>query len=211
MRFNFKLEDIKYIKILYKDKDNVSFNSRAAIKRINEREILACAKFEDGLNIDTPQEVTLSIVCNDGLYKTKTKLKDVDNDMPYTFFVLETPQGIEYEQNREYFRVAVKYECVYKIIENDSVKEFTAKTADISANGISLILPVHAISETSSGISVSINGRVVQAKVRFVRSEKVEEGYKISFAYTKISESDRDFISQVCLQRQLEERRNNLR
>ncbi len=211
MKFNLKLEEIKYAKVSYKDNSGSSCSKKVAVKTINEREILACAKFEENLNIDSPQEVVLSIVCNEGLYKTKTILKALDNDEPYLFIVLETPKGVEFEQNREYFRVSADFNCIYKIMIDDELKEFEAKTIDISANGVSILLPINAVADNFADIVMAINGKLVQSRVRYVRTEKLDEGYKLSFTFTKISESDRDYISQVCLQKQLAERRNSIR
>ena len=210
MKFNFKLEEIKYAKILYKDNNETPCITKVAVKSIKEREILTCARFENGLNIELPQVVTISIVCNDGLYRTKTKLKSIDSERPYIFFILETPQGIEYEQNREYFRVPVDYKCIYKLRINNDIKEIEAQAIDISANGMSIFLSNNVISEISD-ITIFINNRPIQAQIRYVRSEKIDNGYKISFAYTKITETDRDYISQVCLQKQLEQRRNSIK
>lgn len=203
MRFNLNLEDIKYIKILCKDSSEKVRTIKAAIKSINEREIFACAKFEEGAGIPFPQETTLSIICADGLYRTKTKLKSFRIEEPYFFIALETPQGLEYMQNREYFRVLVDFEADY-IVEGRS---FKVKTFDISANGISFFLPMHVISENDAQIVIKIEGIEIPAKIRYVRSEKDGENYKLSFTFTQISEMDRDLISQVCIKKQLEERR----
>lgn len=211
MRFNFKLEEIKYIKIIYKDNNGTGCVTKAGIKKFDDREILACGKFENGLNIETPQEIVLSVVCNDGLYRTKTLLKSVENDEPYVFFILETPNGIEYEQNREYFRVPVKYNCIYKVKDNNEIREIAAITYDISANGISIITPNHFISENLSELIINIDGISINTKIKYIRSEKVNEGYRLSFSYVGISELDRDYISQVCIKKQLEQRRNLLR
>lgn len=211
MKFNIKLEEIKYAKLFYKDGLGNSCTKRIAVKAINEREVIACTKFEENLSIDTPQEVSLSIVCNEGLYKTKTILKALDKDEPYLFFVLETPKGIEFEQNREYFRVLAEFNCIYKIILDNEIKDLEAKTIDISANGVSILLPINAVADNFADIVMAINGKLVQSRVRYIRTEKLEEGYKLSFTFTKISESDRDYISQVCLQKQIEERRNSIR
>ena len=211
MKFAFNIEDIKYAKILYRNKDASYSNTRVGIKRFDEREILACSKFEDGLDINVPQEVSLSIICNDGIYKTKTTLKNVSNEEPYAFFTLATPLGIEYEQNREYFRVNAQYKCKYKLVNDDAVEEYEAYTVDISANGISIVLPQHKISENSAGLIIDINNRIIETKVRYVRSERINNGYKISFTYTKISENDRDYISQTCIQKQIEARRSSLK
>ena len=37
-----------------------------------------------------------------------------------------------------------------------------------------------------------------------------DDGYKISFMFKEISENNRDFISQVCIKKQLEEKRNSI-
>lgn len=211
MKFNLNLEDIKYIKILYRDRNDSPCTSKGAIKSVNEREIIACAKFEDGLSIVTPQEVTLSVICNDGLYRTKTKLKSIDNADPYIFFVLETPHGLEYQQNREYFRVPLKCECKYTVTTEDKIKEYTTHTIDISANGVSIFLPVHEVTENESNIELSINNIKIESKIKYVRSEKVENGYRLSFTFTRISNLDRDFISQVCIKKQLEQKRNSVK
>ena len=211
MKFSFKLEEIKYVKLGYKDSEGYIENSKAAIKEINEKQILACARFNDGIELDLPQEIDFSVICNDGIYKTKTILKSVEKDEPYVFFILETPVGIEYQQNREYFRVPVKYDCIYKIREDGSIKEFSAQTADISANGVSIILPTHTISEEISELVININDIKIVTKVHYVRSEKVDNGHRLSFSFASISELDRDFISQVCIKKQLEQRRNSIK
>ena len=211
MRFNFKLEEIKYIKIIYKDNNGTGCVTKAGIKKFDDREILACGKFENGLNIETPQEIVLSVVCNDGLYRTKTLLKSVENDEPYVFFILETPNGIDYDQNREYFRVPVKYNCIYKVKDNNEIREIAAITYDISANGISIITPNHFISENLSELIINIDGISINTKIKYIRSEKVNEGYRLSFSYVGISELDRDYISQVCIKKQLEQRRTAIK
>ena len=211
MKSYFHLKDIIYAKIGYQNKEGNYINTKAAIKSIDDREIVATAKYEDGIDISVPQTVKLSIICSDGIYKTKTTLKSFDNELPYTFFIMDTPQGIDYEQNREYFRIVIKYDCVYTVEKDGVQKEFATKTVDISANGVSFILPELAVSEGNAALAINIDNKTILLKIKYVRSEKVDEGYKISFAYTKISDADRDYISQVCLKKQLEERRNSLR
>lgn len=211
MKFSFKLEEIKYVKISYKDSDGYIENIKAAIKDINEKEILICTRYMNSLDIDLPQEIDFSVICNDGLYKTKTILKSAEADEPYIFFYLETPAGIEYQQNREYFRVPVDYNCIYKVRENNQFIEYSAKTYDISANGVSIILEDHIISEKPCELSLNINGIDILTHARYIRSEKIDEGYRISFSFTSISDLDRDFLSQVCIKKQLQDRKNAIR
>ena len=210
MKFNLNLNDIKYVKILYRNELGNPSTTKAALKRANEHEFLACTKFNDKQNIETPQIITLSIICNDGLYRTKTELKKVENEEPYTFFVLAPPNGIEYQQNREYFRVAADFNCLFSAWSKDGEINITAKTYDISANGISIISKENIAPVGDSDLFIVINGIEIKTRVRFVRSEQINEGFKHSFFFTNISNSDRDFISQICIKKQLEAKRNSI-
>ena len=91
MKFNLNLDSINYIKIVYQDENSSTRCTKAAIKRMGEREIFACAKFEDGLNIKTPQDILLSFICDNGLYRTTTPLKFIESEPPYVFFTIKTP------------------------------------------------------------------------------------------------------------------------
>ncbi len=208
MRFNLNLEDIKYLKILYMDNNGNPNTIKAAIKRFDSREILACVKYEKELELPIPQEITLSLVCSDGLYRTKTALKSFENAEPYIFLVLEPPQGLEYQQNREFFRVPAEYDCIYSIDLDGEIKSFRGKTYDISANGVSVILSEHLICEGDCYLEMNVEGIDLQTKVKYIRSESVENGYRLSFAYTQITQQDRDFISKVCIQNQLAQKRS---
>lgn len=207
MKFNLSLENIKYVKILYANADGNPTSVRAALKRIDEREITACFKYEEDFNIKTPQQVTLSMICSEGLYRTKTILKSYSINPPYITFYLETPESLEYQQNREYFRIPVSYKCIYYVDNNGQHSSFDAQTLDISANGVSILLPVHIFSEEDAEIEMMIEEKLVSAKIRYVRSEKIPSGYKLSFKYTEIQNRDRDYISQICIQKQIEDKR----
>ena len=208
MRFNLNVEEIKYIKILYANKDGNPVSTKAALKKIDDREIVACLKFEDNFVVEVPQQITLSIVCSEGLYRTKTMLLSYSCEAPYIFMVLETPGSIEYQQNREYFRVNASYNCVYYVQNNGQAAMFNAVTADISANGVSIIMPVHIFSEEDAEIEMMVEERLIRTKIRYIRSEKLDSGYKLSFKYSDLPLRDRDYISQICIKRQLEDKRN---
>lgn len=210
MRFNINLEDVNYIKILCKDSEGAPRTLKAAIKKFDERELIACSKFEENLLIKTPQEITLSFVCTDGLYRTKTKLLSIENADPYLILIIEPPQGLEYQQNREYFRVPVIYPCKYIIKVDDSIISHKGTTFDLSANGVSIILSEHAITTEDSYLEIDIEGIEIRTKVKYIRSEKVENGYRLSFKYTQITNQDRDYISKVCIQKQLEHKRHTI-
>lgn len=209
MKFTFNLEEIKYIKLVYQDNDGSPKSFKGAIKSIDDRKIFACIRNEDDVNMPLPQKVTLSIVCNEGLYRTETIMRSVETDEPYVFITLDTPQGMEFQQNREYFRIIAQYNCVYYISEHNNTISYTAKTIDISANGVSIILPSLIVSEEDAELEIMIKERLVRTHIKYVRSEKLQEGYKISFKYTKISSKDQDYISQVCIQKQLEQKRKS--
>lgn len=210
MKFNLNLEEIKYAKILCKDISETPFIIKGAIKNINDREIILCAKFEDIPIIQTPQEISLSIVYPDGLYRTKTNLKSISKDEPYIFAALEIPHELEYQQNREYFRIPCRCKAQYYVKSADKFVDFETQTYDISANGVSIIIPMLIVSEEDSRLIIWFDNKKLETRVQYIRSEKVENGYKISFAFIKMSESDKDFISQVCIKKQLEQRRNSL-
>lgn len=208
MKFNLSIDNIKYVKILYANSNGNPVSIKAAIKRIDDREIITCVKYDDDIEIKTPQNVTLSIVCSEGLYRTQTKLKSYSCEDPYIFMYLETPASLEYQQNREYFRVPAAYNAVYYVKNNGQPAAFTTTTADISANGISINLPVHVFSEEDAEIEMMVEEKLICSKIRYIRSEKTDTGYKLSFKFVDISNRDKDFISQVCIKKQLDDKRN---
>ena len=206
MKFNLNLDNINYIKIVYKDRQDSTCCTKAAIKRMGEREIFACAKFEDGLNIQTPQDILLSFVCDNGLYRTTTTLKYIENDEPYTFFTLKTPEGLEYQQNREYFRVRLEEDAILSYNHNI----LPCKVHNISANGIRLILPEKIDNLDEVSINILFKPRDVKTKAKFVRFDDEDGILKASFKFVDIAENDMDIISQKCIQKQLEYKRNSV-
>ena len=206
MKFNLNFENINYIKIVYKNRDDETCCTKAAIKRIGEREIFACAKFDEGINIQTPQDVTLSFICDNGLYRTNTVLKFIEPDEPYVFFTLKTPDELEFQQNREYFRVKLT-ESAY-IIHNGKI--IPCKTCDISANGVRLILPEQISGLDEVVINILFKPKDVRAKAKYVRTDDEDGIIKTSFQFIDLPESDVDIISQKCIQKQLEAKRNIL-
>ena len=205
MQFNLSLENIKYTKIVYKDREENTRFIKAAIRSMNENELFACAKFEDGLDIQTPQEVSVSFICENGLYRTNTILKSFQNEEPYVFLFLQVPQGIEYQQNREYFRVKMNENVIVKF--NNSVK--TCKLYDISANGVRLVLDENITFSENVELNILFDKNNVTAKARYVRTDNDDNILKASFYFTKISDNDVDFIAKKCIQ--LSNRRNSVK
>lgn len=207
MKFNLNLDNINYIKIVYKDKSDTVCCTKAAIKNMNERDIYACAKFENNLFLNTPQEVALSFVCENGLYRTSTTLKYIENDAPYTFFTMKTPVGIEYQQNREYFRVKMDEDA---IISFDK-ETIPCKIHDISANGVRLILLRKVEIPEEADLDLLFAPKGIKTKAKFIRFDNEDNVPKVSFEFIGMTDSDRDFISQKCIQKQLEYKRSNAR
>ena len=71
-------------------------------------------------------------------------------------------------------------------------------------------MPMAITSKEDSELEFVINDKKIKTKVRYVRSEKVEGGQKLSFNFTEISQNDRDLISQMCIKKQLEDKRNSM-
>lgn len=205
MKFNLNLNNINYIKIVYKDNSDKTCCTKAAIKRIGERDIFACAKFEDGLYIKTPQEVLLSFICDNGLYRTTTTLKFLESEPPYIFFTMKTPDGLEYQQNREYFRVRMEED----VILGFEGKVIPAKVYDISANGVSLILPEKMEIPDEVYLDLLFKPKNIKTRAKFIRFDNENDKYKASFKFIDIKNADIDLISQKCIQKQLEYKRNS--
>ncbi len=207
MKFNLNLDNINYIKIVYKDKSDTVCCTKAAIKNMNERDIYACAKFENNLFLNTPQEVALSFVCENGLYRTSTTLKYIENDGSYTFFAMKTPVGIEYQQNREYFRVKMDEDAIISF-GNETIP---CKIHDISANGVRLILLRKVEIPEEADLDLLFAPKGIKTKAKFIRFDNEDNVPKVSFEFLGMTDSDRDFISQKCIQKQLEYKRSNAR
>ncbi len=205
MQFNLNLENIKYTKIVYKDREeNVHF-LKAAIRSMSENELYACAKFEDGLDIETPQEVSVSFICENGLYRTNTILKSIENAEPYVFLTLKTPQGLEFQQNREYFRVRMEENVIMTF--SDTV--ISCKTFDLSANGVRLKLEKYMHFPENVMLDILFTPKNIKTKAKFVRIDDEEGILKASFNFVHLDENSRDIISQKCIRKQLENKRNS--
>lgn len=210
MKFNLNLDSINYIKIIYKDSNNKLCITKAAIRFLGEREIISCAKFENGFRVETPQDIILSFVCDNGLYRTTTILKYFEYRDPYVYFTLKTPQGLEYQQNREYFRVKMHEDAILSFKDGNKIKRLLCKTHDISANGVRLEIPENINNIDEVGISILFDSREVKAKAKFIRLDNEDDILKASFTFTYLKENDMDFISRCCIQKQLEYKRSIL-
>ena len=202
----FNHNNIKYIKIIYRDNCDISHCAKAAIKNINGREIYASAKVEMPLYIKTPQEISLSIVCEEGLYKTNTTLKFVENKDSYVYFTIDLPDGMEYQQNREYFRVRMAGDVLLRFAGN----VIPAKIYDISANGIRLELDKDIKIPESVTLDILLPPKSIKTSAKYIRTDDEDNILKASFFFINLPEASRDIISQKCIQKQLENKRNSI-
>ena len=208
MKFNLNLENINYIKITYKDRNDFSHCIKASVKSISQRELYVCAKYEEELNIPTPQEVGLSLACEDGLYTSKTTLKSIEFKEEYIFLSLQTPENTDYKQDREYFRVKLEENAIISYLEGEKTKSLNTKTYDISANGVRLILEKPITFPEDVQIEFHFPNRIVHTLAKYVRSDVDDKILKASFSFVDLSVSDADYISQICIQQQLQQRKN---
>ena len=210
MKFDLNIENINYIKIGCKDKNDFMHCTKASIKKLNEKEIFACAKFENELNISYPQNIELSIACDNGLYKADSVLKFVERDAPYVFFTIQTPQEVEYCQNREYFRVRMFETCILSFKQDENTVRIACKTYDISANGVKLELDEKLDIPEKVQINIIFDNRELKLDAKYIRLDNDDNVYKASFQFINPSQSDVDFISQICIKKQLQDKRKSL-
>ena len=211
MNFNLKVEEINYIKFSYNGKKGYKKDFRAIVKSYGDKTLIAYAKNQGNLHADLPQEVTLFFICNDGVYNASCQLKSIEIEEPYAIYVFEKPQNILYEQKREFFRIPAVFDCTYYITNDNQTTEYKTKSTDLSANGISILIPNTENPEAFSIITIFLDGKQITAPIKYIRNEKYNDSYKYSFTFTDLKEKDRDFISQFCFQKQLERKRNSLK
>lgn len=207
MSLELKLDNINYIKITYKDRSGIVRCTKAMITTYGEREIYACAKFDKMINIQTPQDVNLSFVSEDGIYRTRTTLKYVRYEDPYIYFAMKSPENMTYEQNREYFRVRINENAIITYKDEDEQKSILCKTYDISANGIRVSLNEDYKFPEEVKIVIFLNNREIKVLTKFIRTDAEDDVLKASFKFKEITMHDMDYISQQCIKKQLEEKR----
>ncbi len=210
MNFNLNTENINYVKITYKDRDGFAHCIKAAVRLISDYEFLASAKIEENLNIETPQEVTLGIASPNGLYTAKTVLKNVGEEPPFLLFSMKKPENLEYRQNREYFRVKINENAsvIYNVGEKE--EKISAITYDLSANGVRIELDEEIAFPETVRLVLYLRKREIDVQAQYVRNDKEDKIIKSSFKFIDISDQDLDYISRICLAKQLEDRRKNL-
>ena len=208
MKFNLNPKSIKYVKITCKDKESNPCHIKASVKQINEREIVACAKLEEEIFIQTPQEVELDFISEAGLYQALADLKYIERrEEFYLFFTLKTPTEVDLQQNREYFRVKKEDKAILKY-DN---KIMDCKIHDISANGVRLQTPETIEKLDEVFIDMLFQSKNIKTPAKYVRMDKEDGILKYSFTFVDISQTDQDAIAQICIQTQLENKRNAIK
>ena len=210
MKFDINIENVNYLKINYRDKNDFAHCIKSAIRLISESEILASAKFEDNINITAPQEIELSIACDNGLYKTKAKLKRIEFEDPYILFSIKKPEEMEFLQNREYFRVKIQENANISFKRDEKEINIGALTYDLSAKGVRIELDENVEFSEEVNLSLFLQNRIINTNAHYIRTDTDDNIIKASFQFIDISDADLDFISQICFKKQLEERRKNL-
>ena len=205
MNFNFNLDDIKYIKIEYMNADGIPVTNKLAIKNMDEHEIYACMMSDTRPNVILPQDVELSIICDDGLYKTTTQLKAMMYDEDeYIYYSIKTPKHVEHQQNRNFFRILAEYDCIYTAELENGTEAMNARMYDLSANGVSILLESNTVSLEEASLVIFMEEKEIKSHIQYIRSERMGDEFKISFLFTDISDRDKDYISKICIQKQLE-------
>ncbi len=203
MKLSFNLENIKYLELTCVVEGKMQV-MKLAVKEKLEFDFCAVAPKLGSVYIETPQEVLLKFVCSDGVYKTNTTLKDVVYGEDETSFIINNPKSLDYQQNREYFRILAEHDCVYTVDTEEGVESFDAVTYDISAGGVSIIVEKGVFSKEESSIIITTPERNIRSHLRFIRCEAYDENYKLSFEFTDLPPSDFQFLSELCVSKQVE-------
>ncbi len=211
MKYNFKLEEIKYAKILYEDSSGKTFTIKSVVKQLDNTGVSMYIKYDEKVlqNLDK-QVVGLKFVCSDGLYSSKAKISKIESIPPYIVIKLENLDNIIHNQNREFFRVPVNIDCTCIRQNDNEIEKISGEILDLSANGVKVVFnKVFRINGTES-LSFFIENKELLLKLRYIRSSVVENKFIISFNFYKIDESTKNLISQFCIRKQLEEKRKHL-
>ena len=210
MKFSLSIKDVNYVKILYKDSNGFARCAKASIKRITGLEVYACLKKEKFENIPTPQQVSIGFASDNGLYKATTTLTYTKYEEPYLFFYLKTPEEVDFQQNREYFRVNLAKDVIISYKEGDTLKKVSAQLHDISANGIGVKLENEISFPEQVFVDIYFTNREINAKAKYVRTDTEDEFIKSSFHFIDLPNQDLDYISRTCIIKQIEDKRKTL-
>lgn len=203
-------ENIDYLKIKCRDRWDNDHIIKATLKSVTQNDLKTCAKLDEKIYINTPQQVEMFIITNEGKFSTTTTLKYTEYEDPYMFFVLDKNSNFSFQQSREYFRIKYKDGAIIYYKDGEENKRIVCNTIDISANGVKLELPSRYNIPKNVTLKLIINRREFNISASLVRISNENETPSASFQFVSLKESDIDFISKFCIQKQLEEKRNKL-
>ena len=199
MQLNFNIDNIRYVELEY-IKGGLEVKQQLTFKEENDTNLIIVGSEIDTTNIITPQVVKVSFICNNGLFKTTTTLKNIETIGNNSIFVLDNPKTIDYHQNRENTRVFVAFDCIYTVDTPNGSEAYNATTYDLSASGVSIILQENLITLNEASIVIFMPGGEVKSHIDFTRCERYEEdSFKISFKFNDIAEKDYERIKEFCL------------
>ena len=203
MKLNFNLDDIKYLKLEY-NQEGKDVSSKLALKEKRENDFIAVMPAENGFNTHIPQQMSLTFVCNEGLYKTQAVVKEVVKDEDLIYVIIDNPDTLDYQQNREYYRILAEYDCIYTVETSDGIESFNAVTYDISAGGVSIITTENIVPTRETSLVIFMPERDLKTHLQFVRCEALDRNeYKLSFIFTDLTERDFQMLSELCVKKQL--------
>lgn len=201
MKLNFDLENIKYLKIEY-TVDNVVFVHKLALKEKLENSFIAVMPFDNSISLVAPATVDLSFISSEGLYKTSTVVESINKKDDFIFLEIQNPKTLDYQQNREFYRVLAEYDCVYTMETDKGMESYNAVTYDISRGGISIISEENIIPTREVSIIIYTPEYSIKSYLKFVRCEAFEDAYKLSFIFVDLDEKDEAYLSKLCVKMQ---------
>ena len=184
-------------------KNNEEKKLRLALKEKRENDFIAIADTGENFYMSTPQRVTISLISNNSLYKTTTMLNEIYLSNGYMNFIIQNPETLDFQHNREYYRVLASFDCIYTIDSENGIESFNAETHDISAGGVSIITDINIIPTRETSIVIFMPDRELKAYLKFVRCDAFEGKYKLSFTFLDIKPNDYEMLEQFCITKQL--------
>ena len=100
-----------------------------------------------------------------------------------TKVVIQNPETLDFQHNREFYRVPAQFDCIYTIDTDEGVESFNAETYDISTGGVSIITNVNIIPTRETSIVIFMPDRELKAYLKIVRCDVFEGKYKLSFMF----------------------------
>ena len=211
------LSRLKYVKIVYTGPDGESQEIKTQAKFIRSDLTSLFLNSSDDFDINYPQDIVVKFVAEDASYEGQATLQKIERGRTLVAFTITSPKTVERCQNRRYYRINLKRECV--LVATDSEKHssaFLARVIDVSGCGIL----VNKLETMFSSGYVAIDpakyeqfhiilfldiDKVLKLPARFVRQDATEGAGKYAFEYTDIKQNDIDLISKYVTKEQIEQ------